>query len=263
MRPAARNHRRTMATAFVLWGSIAVAVGTGCIPIYTPLVVQDITTGEKLRGLQEERTRPQDDRLIGPLDATVPPPGPAERGAACDAVRAQLLAKPPALVARAYGDESTTSTSWSFFNPGLYNPVDRERTDLRRARDAGLITAAECEELEGMLDRQAEKPLLRRSFETTGVAVEDGLHWYYLGSSYDEWDEANRAAHRKYWARELVAGHCALPKLRKQASDASNPNKQWSQNLLRHEEAVDPNDIRDMYTACPLVFWIRPPEATH
>jgi hypothetical protein len=67
----------------------------------------------------------------------------------------------PALVARAYGDESTTSTSWSFFNPGLYNPVDRERTDLRRARDAGLITAAECEELEGMLDRQAGKPLLR------------------------------------------------------------------------------------------------------
>jgi len=248
-----------MATAFVLWGSMAVAVGTGCIPLYTPLVVQDITTGEKLCGLQEERTRPQDDRRIGPLDATVPPPGPAERCIACDAVRAQLLAKPPALVARAYGDESTTSTSWSFFNPGLYNPVDRERTDLRRARDAGLITAAECEELE----RQAGKPLLRRSFETTGVAVEAGPDWYYLGSSYDEWDDANRAAHRKYWARALVAGRCALPTLGKQVSDASNPDKQWSQNLLRHAEAVDPNDIRGMYTACPLVFWTRPPEAPH
>ena len=60
-----------------------------------------------------------------------------------------------------------------------------------------------------------------------------------------------------------MAGHCALPTLRKQASDASSPDKQWSQNLLRHAEAVDPNDIRDMYTACPLVFWTRPPEATH
>ena len=254
-----------MATAFVLWGSIAVAVGTGCIPIYTPLVVQDITTGEKLRGLQEERTRPPDGRRIGPLDAMVPPPGPPERGTACDEVRALLLAKPPALIARAYGDESTTSNRWSFFNPGLYNPVDRERTDLRRARDAGLITADECEELERVLDHQAEKPQLRRSFETTGVAVEDGLHWYYrgIGSGYDEWDEATRAAHRKYWARYLVSGRCALPALRKEASDASNPHKQRAQNLLRHYEAIDPNDIRSMWTECPLVFWTRPPEAPH
>jgi hypothetical protein len=60
-----------------------------------------------------------------------------------------------------------------------------------------------------------------------------------------------------------VSGRCALPTLRKEASDASNPDKQRAQNLLRHYEAIDPNDIRSMWTDCPLVFWTRPPEAPH
>ena len=59
------------------------------------------------------------------------------------------------------------------------------------------------------------------------------------------------------------AVRCALPALRKEASDASNPHKQRAQNLLRHYEAIDPNDIRSMWTECPLVFWTRPPEAPH
>ena len=193
MRPAARHHRRTMATAFVLWGSMAFAVGTGCIPIYTPLVVQDITTGEKLSGI--EMSRKSLERGENSID----------HAARCDEVRALLLASPPRMTALAYAPPNTTPDGWCVFNPGLYSPVDRERSDLERAHDAGLINDAECAELNRVLEIQASKRLFRRGFETADVGIEGTFSISIFGSeSFSAWSDRDRRVVAEGWGNRWV-----------------------------------------------------------
>ncbi|MBU3684151.1 MAG: hypothetical protein FGM39_09120 [Phycisphaerales bacterium] len=167
--------------AVTLWAILAVAAGTGCIPVFTPLVLQDVTTGEKLRSIHS--VKHEWDSRPGALRPEVL----AHTAARCDEFRALLLSRPPVMEATVHAPESTTPEGYGIFNPGMFNPVDRERTDLRRARDAGLLTAAECTELEATLDAQARRSLVRRAFETADVGVAGSMYFSLLGSGYEPW----------------------------------------------------------------------------
>ena len=194
MRPAPRTNRRTTAAALVLWGSMAVAVGTGCIPIYTPLVVQDITTGEKLSGIEMSR------KSLERGENSI------EHAARCDEVRALLLASPPRMTALAYAPPNTTPDGWCVFNPGLYSPVDRERSDLERAHDAGLINDAECAELNRVLEIQASKRLFRRGFETADVGLDGTVSGSMFGTeSFSTWSDGTRMVAVRAWGNRWVA----------------------------------------------------------
>jgi len=148
--------------AFSLWAVIALAAGTGCIPVFTPVVQQDLTTGEKLRSIRavsqdpaafvdrEAPTRTADTgRVLA--DGAAREARIAEVLAWCAESRARLVDGPVALEATAYAPAGTTPGGYALLNPGLFNPVDRELADLRRARDAGVIDARECADLEAVL----------------------------------------------------------------------------------------------------------------
>ena len=178
---AAAYDRAVRRLAFTAWGMLAVAAGTGCIPVFTPLVLQDVTTGEKLRSIHSVKhewdSRP----------GAVRPEVLAHTAARCDEFRALLLSRPPVMEATVHAPASTTPEGYGIFNPGMFNPVDRERADLRRARDAGLLTAAECAELEGTLDAQARRSPVRRAFETADVGIAGSMFFYLFGSGYESW----------------------------------------------------------------------------
>ena len=182
--------------AFSLWAVIALAAGTGCIPVFTPVVQQDLTTGEKLRSIRavsqdpaafvdrEAPTRSADTgRILA--DGAAREARIAEVLAWCAESRARLVEGPVALEATAYAPAGTTPGGYALLNPGLFNPVDRELADLRRARDAGVIDARECADLEVVLQSQARRSPVRRASETAAVAVD--LRFTHLDSSFVEW----------------------------------------------------------------------------
>lgn len=182
--------------AFSLWAVIALAAGTGCIPVFTPVVQQDLTTGEKLRSIRavsqdpaafvdrEAPTRTADTgRVLA--DGAAREARIAEVLAWCAESRARLVDGPVALEATAYAPAGTTPGGYALLNPGLFNPVDRELADLRRARDAGVIDARECADLEAVLESQARRSPVRRASESAAVAVD--LRFTHLDSSFVEW----------------------------------------------------------------------------
>ena len=182
--------------AFSLWAVIALAAGTGCIPVFTPVVQQDLTTGEKLRSIRavsrdpaafvdrEAPTRSADTgRVLA--DGAAREERIAEVLAWCAESRTRLVDGPVALEATAYAPAGTTPGGYALLNPGLFNPVDRELADLRRARDAGVIAARECADLAAVLQSQARRSPVRRASETAAVAVD--LRFTHLDSSFVEW----------------------------------------------------------------------------
>ena len=182
--------------AFSLWAVIALAAGTGCIPVFTPVVQQDLTTGEKLRSIRavsqdpaafvdrEAPTRTADTgRVLA--DGAAREARIAEVLAWCAESRTRLVHGPVALEATAYAPAGTTPGGYALLNPGLFNPVDRELADLRRARDAGVIDARECADLEAVLESQARRSPVRRASESAAVAVD--LRFTHLDSSFVEW----------------------------------------------------------------------------
>ncbi len=182
--------------ALSLWAVIALAAGTGCIPVFTPVVQQDLTTGEKLRSIRavsldpaafvdwEAPTRSADTgRVLA--DGAACEERIAEVLAWCAESRTRLVDGPTALEATAYAPAGTTPGGYALLNPGLFNPVDRELADLRRARDVGVIDARECADLEAVLHSQARRSPVRRASETAAVAVD--LRFTQLDSSFVEW----------------------------------------------------------------------------
>lgn len=182
--------------AFSLWAVIALAAGTGCIPVFTPVVQQDLTTGEKLRSIRAvsqdpaafvDREAPTRSADTGSVlaDEAARVTRIAQVMAWCDESRHRLVAGPAVLEATAYAPARTTPEGYAVLNPGLFNPVDRELADLRRARDAGVIDARECAELEAVLHSQTRRSPVRRASETAAVAVD--LRFTHLDSSFVEW----------------------------------------------------------------------------
>lgn len=175
--------------AQVVWTLLAIAAGTGCIPIYTPLVQVSPTTGERLRAIEDAKGSVSEDS--------------AER-ARLEALRAILVGTPPvyASVIDSNQIEGTTVEGYGVFNPGLYAPLDRERKDLESAHAHGLLTDAELVELLGMLEQQAERSIVRRWFETCPEAADERATYYFGfgGSLYDPY----RLPYRLYAAADWV-----------------------------------------------------------
>lgn len=191
-----RPNHALCACAIALWGALVLAAGTGCIPVFTPVVQQDLTTGEKLRSIRaverdpaafvdrEAPTRSADTgRVLA--DGAAREARIAQVLAWCAESRDRLVGGPVALEATAYAPAGTTPGGYSLLNPGLFNPVDRELADLRRARDAGAINADECADLEATLLSQARRSPVRRASETAAVAVD--LRFTHLDSSFTDW----------------------------------------------------------------------------
>ena len=153
-------------TATAIWLVLGVCSALGCIPIFTPRVQQDITTGDKLAALRSAEADHSHEELAK--------------------LRADLLAHPPDMRAaiengsRTDADPPTQGVSYAFFNPGFYAPVSTERADLRRARDAGLLSADEYATLDAELERQAERSMVRRWFETESMAIAGSIRRGYL-----------------------------------------------------------------------------------
>ena len=114
----------------------------------------------------------------------------AQVSAWCAETRERLVTGPVSLEATAHAPAGTTPEGYGVFNPGLFNPVDRELADLVRARDAGALAAAECAELEQVLRSQARRPLVRRESESAPVAVE--VRITHLDWAFYDWSTRDR-----------------------------------------------------------------------
>ncbi len=187
---------RAAAAARGVAAALVACAFTGCVPVFVPVVQQDLTTGEKLRSIEAVTRDPaafvDHEAPTRTADTGKALAGAAEREARiaqvvawCRASRERLVDGPVALEATAYAPAGTTPTGYGVFNPGLFNPSDRELADLRRARDAGVVTAVECAELEADLAAQARRSPVRRASETAPVAVD--LRFTHLDSSFTDW----------------------------------------------------------------------------
>ena len=158
----------TRISAAIAWLILGIAASTGCIPIIVPAVQQDITTGEKLRAIDFELKR-----------ATLPDSSGAYTEAKfqslsadqCKELRRRLIEGSPSMLACVYAESGTTQENYSGFNPGMYEPEDRERIALKRALDLGVVTQAEFDELTLEAGIQARRYLVRHGFETAIVAL--------------------------------------------------------------------------------------------
>jgi hypothetical protein len=187
---------RAAAAARGVAAALVACAFTGCVPVFVPVVQQDLTTGEKLRSIEAVTRDPaafvDREAPTRTADTGKALAGAAERKARiaqvvawCRASRERLVDGPVALEATAYAPAGTTPAGYGVFNPGLFNPSDRELADLRRARDAGVVTAGECAELEADLAAQARRSPVRRASETAPVAVD--LRFTHLDSSFTDW----------------------------------------------------------------------------
>jgi len=187
---------RAAAAARGVAAALVACAFTGCVPVFVPVVQRDLTTGEKLRSIEAVTRDPaafvDREAPTRTADTGKPLAGAAEREARiaqvvawCMASRERLVDGPVALEATAYAPAGTTPAGYGVFNPGLFNPSDRELADLRRARDAGVVTAVECAELEADLAAQARRSSVRRASETAPVAVD--LRFTHLDSSFTDW----------------------------------------------------------------------------
>lgn len=202
--------------AAAVWLVLGVSSGLGCIPIYTPRVQQDITTGDKLLALKMAETSKPPEELA--------------------ALRADLLAHPPdmrAAIDDGYmpAQKAVRISSYSALNPGFYASLATERADLKRARDAGLLSDAEFAELDADLGRQAERSFVRRWFETASVAISGSIRQGYFAS--DDCIERTPANVRA-WASQSWLDRAL------ESGDAhSNPAQEIWMGYRRHPIGID------------------------
>lgn len=194
-------HRPTRTAALLAWSVLAVVAGPGCVRLPSPAVQQDLTTGEKLRSIdaiardpsafvEYERATRVADTGRELADDSARSARVAQLTEWCAATRERLVAGPVVLEATVHAPAGTTPEGYGVFNPALFNPVDRELADLSRARDAGVLTAAECAELEDALRSQALRSLARRESESAPVAVE--VRITHLDWAFYDWSSRHR-----------------------------------------------------------------------
>lgn len=169
--------------ALLLTGAMC-SLQLGC-SLGRPVIAPSPTTGDKLRAI--------DGALRG--DGSWIHPGTPDAEIAlrrarvpdwCADLRARLLGGMPSMYAEidcnrppdagAVGPDRYPGDA-----PRLYAPVDRERTDLRRAHAAGILDDRELEELLATLDGQASRPAFRgaseRATPESATAGEWLRHW--------------------------------------------------------------------------------------
>ena len=194
-------------------GALVLAACSGCVPVFVPVVQQDLTAGEKLRSVDAIARDPGafvDDE--GPTRTADTGQAPFDRTARiaqvsgwCADTRRRLVSGPVIVESTVYAPTGTTPEGYGVLNPGLLNPVDRERADLRRARDAGVLGAEECAQLEAALDVQARRSPVRRASEGAPVAVD--LSFTHLGSHFFDWSARRTALPAWWWMAKRVRIH--------------------------------------------------------
>lgn len=166
--------------AAALWLVLAVCAGTGCIPIPVSVVETGLTSGERLRAIHQQ---------LADLDSMPRNDDPTvvqmrmERRMELMGLRRQLLAHPLCMDASIHkwtDSKDFIADYWSC-EPGLYAPVERELADLKRARDAGVLSQAELAELTKQVEFQALRSLVRRQSGDASEKLVPGTAMGYFG----------------------------------------------------------------------------------
>jgi hypothetical protein len=236
---------RTVTTlAAALWTVLGVAIATGCVPVSMPIVEQDVTTGEKLRAI----ARGERGEAVGELPAVLASDDIDVRSrsiAASKELRAQLLASPPDMRAWVSTWDPCTSEQYSIFNPGLYAPQDRERMDLHRALEAGVLSRAEYDELWAIVGQQERRSVVRHGFELPPVAMVGSVTSpaLFVGGQYEERTEAARKQWvDSSWVVRQINRQMQIDETRRMIAGASGDELERLRSLLAHYIAKDDTD---------------------
>lgn len=222
--------KRLASLAACMLGALLLGVlPLGCAYIRQPRAQESLTTGDKLRAIDAaERGYPwweltlSDPAKLNPMRERLP--------AWCGELRAQLLGNPPSMYAELWEglvdeERPTTIQKYAGRSPGLYPPVDRERTDLRRAHAAGLLSDAELAELESLLTEQAKRPGFRLRSESREVFVEDGITFGVFGDSgIVSTPDSRRAQANCLWLRLWVFDYANAERVAGAELQSTDPN---------------------------------------
>ena len=231
------HRERTVTTlAAALWTVLGVAIATGCVQVAMPIVEQDVTTGEKLRAI----ARGERGEAVGELPAVLGSDDIDVRArsiAASKELRAQLLASPPDMRAWVSTWDPCTSEQYSIFNPGLYAPQDRERMDLHRALEAGVLSRAEYDELWAIVGQQERRSVVRHGFELPPVAMVGSVTSpaLFVGGQYEERTEAARKQWvDSNWIARQITRQMQIDETRRMIAGASGVELERLRSLLAY-----------------------------
>lgn len=239
-------HRERIVTtlAAALWIMLGVAIATGCVQVAMPIVEQDVTTGEKLRAI----ARGERGEAVGELPAVLASDDIDVRSrsiAASKELRAQLLASPPDMRAWVSTWDPCTSEQYSIFNPGLYAPQDRERMDLHRALEAGVLSRAEYDELWDIVGQQERRSVVRHGFELPPVAMVGSITSpaLFVGGQYKERTEAARKQWvDSNWIVRQITRQMQIDETRRMIAGASGDELERLRSLLAYYIAKGDTD---------------------
>jgi hypothetical protein len=239
------HRERTVTTlAAALWTVLGVAIATGCVQVTMPIVEQDVTTGEKLRAI----ARGERGEAVGELPAVLASDDIDVRSrsiAASKELRAQLLASPPDMRAWVSTWDPCTSEQYSIFNPGLYAPQDRERMDLHRALEAGVVSRAEYDELWAIVGQQERRSVVRHGFELPPVAMVGSVTSpaLFVGGQYEERTEAARKQWvDSNWIARQITRQMQIDETRRMIAGASGAEIERLRSLLAYYIAKGDTD---------------------
>jgi len=239
------HRERTVTTlAAALWTVLGVAIATGCVQVTMPIVEQDVTTGEKLRAI----ARGERGEAVGELPAVLASDDIDVRSrsiAASKELRAQLLASPPDMRAWVSTWDPCTSEEYSIFNPGLYAPQDRERMDLHRALEAGVLSRAEYDELWAIVGQQERRSVVRHGFELPPVAMVGSVTSpaLFVGGQYEERTEAARKQWvDSNWIVRQITRQMQIDETRRMIAGASGDELERLRSLLAYYIAKGDTD---------------------
>ena len=239
------HRERTVTTlAAALWTVLGVAIATGCVQVAMPIVEQDVTTGEKLRAI----ARGERGEAVGELPAVLGSDDIDVRArsiAASKELRAQLLASPPDMRAWVSTWDPCTSEEYSIFNPGLYAPQDRERMDLHRALEAGVLSRAEYDELWAIVGQQERRSVVRHGFELPPVAMVGSVTSpaLFVGGQYKERTEAARKQWvDSNWIVRQITRQMQIDETRRMIAGASGDELKRLRSLLAYYIAKGDTD---------------------
>ena len=239
------HRERTVTTlAAALWTVLGVAIATGCVQVTMPIVEQDVTTGEKLRAI----ARGERGEAVGELPAVMASDDIDVRArsiAASKELRTQLLASPPDMRAWVSTWDPCTSEQYSIFNPGLYAPQDRERMDLHRALEAGVLSRAEYDELWAIVGQQERRSVVRHGFELPPVAMVGSVTSpaLFVGGQYKERTEAARKQWvDSNWIARQITRQMQIDETRCMIAGASGDELERLRSLLAYYIAKGDTD---------------------
>ena len=230
------RERTVIALATGLWTVLGVAIATGCVPVTMPIVEQDVTTGEKLRAI----ARGERGEVVGELPPVLASDKFDVRARSVKAskeLRAQLLASPPDMRAWVSTEKPCASDEYSIFNPGLYAPQDRERMDLHRALEAGVLSRAEYDELWTIVGQQERRSVVRHGFELPPVAMVGSVTSpaLFVGGQYEERTEAARKQWvDSNWIARQITRQMQIDETRRMIAGASGDEIERLRSLLAY-----------------------------